>query len=121
MDRPKRKHRRTGAPKGGRREGAGRPLGSANTLELGEVRAVKACKLRLPADATPEVEAVAERAFERLVDVMEGRVSYLEAGSILKAATRLREEACGPLLQKVEHTGKDGAPLVFNIDLGGKK
>lgn len=85
------------------------------------MRAIKACKLRLPATATPEIEAVAERAFERLVDVMECKVHYTDAPHVLKAATRLREEACGPLAQKVEHTGKDGADLVFNIDLGAAK
>ena len=96
---------------GGRREGAGRPEGSPNTLGYGEVRAVKACRLRLPKDASPEVEAVAERAFERIVAVMECDVHPDFAGHVLKAATRLREEACGPLAQKVEHAGEDGGPL----------
>lgn len=90
-------------------------MGSTNVLGLGEVRAVKACRLRLPKDASPEVEAVAERAFERLVAVMECQVLPEQAGHVLKAATRLREEACGPLTQKVEHSGKDGGPIVFEF------
>lgn len=36
---------------------------------------------------------------------MEGEVSHFQAGHVLKAATRLREEVCGPLAQRVEVSG----------------
>ena len=100
MDKPRGKN-------GGRRPGAGRPKGSTNALGYGEAKAVHACKLRLPKDATPEAEYLAQRALQRIVDVMEGGVSHLESGSVLKAATRLREEVCGSLTQKVEHSIAD--------------
>lgn len=93
--------------RGGRRPGAGRPPGTRNALEYGEAKAVNACKLRLPKDATPEAEYLAQRSLQRIVDVMEGGVSHLESGAVLKAATRLREEVCGPLTQKFEHAVTD--------------
>ncbi len=118
---PKRKHQATGKPRGGKRPGAGRPEGSANTLGYGEVRAVKACRLRVPADATPEQAELADRALQRLVDVMEEKVFYQVAGTVLGAATRVREETCGPLKQKHELTGADGEPLSISINFGAPK
>ncbi len=101
--------------RGGKRPGAGRPAGSRNALGYGEAKAVHACKLRLPKDATPEAEYLAQRALQRIVDVMEGQVSFLEAGAVLKASTRVREEVCGPLAQKLEHAGPDGGQLVIEV------
>lgn len=103
---------------GGKRPGAGRPAGSKNVLGFGEVRAIKAARLRVPETATAEAAELADRAQQRIIDVMEGSVHYMEAGNVLKAATRLREEICGPVAQKHEVTGKDGAPISFRIDLG---
>lgn len=111
-----RKHVATGQrPPGGKRPGAGRPKGSANTLELGEVKALKAIRLRVPKDADPEVAQLADRALQRIVEVMEEGVSPLHSRAVLAAATRIREEACGPLTQRLEHTGADGGPLVVEI------
>jgi hypothetical protein len=113
---PKRRHRATGKrPPGGSRPGAGRPQGSSNTLEYGEVRALKAVRLRVPTGATPELEHLAGRALERIVDVMEERVSSFQARAVLSAATRIREEACGPLAQKLEHSGPEGGALVVEV------
>lgn len=93
--------------RGGRRPGAGRPKDSKNVLDYGEVAAIAAAKLRPPpAEAPPEVHQLAARALVRLVDVMEAKVWEKQARNVLAAATRIREEACGPLAQKVEHTGK---------------
>lgn len=100
---------------GGKREGAGRPAGSKNTLEYGEVKAVKAARLRVPEAATPEAAELADRAQQRIIDVMEDRVHYTSAPSVLKAATRLREEICGVLAQKQEISGADGGPVVIEV------
>lgn len=35
---------------------------------------------------------------------MEEKVGYLQATAVLKASTVLREEICGPVKQKVEHS-----------------
>lgn len=102
----KRKHVSTGKPRGGKRPSAGRPAGSGNALEYGEVRALGAAKLRVPEAAEVGVKRLADRALERIVDVMEERVWERQGRNVLAAATRIREEACGPLAQKVEHSGK---------------
>jgi hypothetical protein len=85
---------------------------------LGEVKAIRSMRLRVPDGASPEVADLAGEALEKLVAVMREQVDYTQASHVLKAATRIREETCGPLAQKVEHTGKDGAPLSIVIDLG---
>lgn len=102
-------------PNGGPRPGAGRPKGSKNDLRLGEIRAVKAMRFRVPADVSEPVGKVADRAFQRLVDVMEARVYHKHANTTLQAATRLREEICGPVKQKIEHSGDAEAPLQIVI------
>lgn len=116
-----RKHRATGKPRGGRRDGAGRASGSLNALGYGEVKAIKSTRLRLPESASPEEEHLAGRALQRLVDVMEERVSSFQSRAVLSAATRLREEICGPLAQKHEVAGKDGEALSIHIDLGASE
>lgn len=92
--------------RGGRRPGAGRPKGSKNALEYGEVAAIAATKLRIPEGAEPEVKALAARALVRIAHIMEEGVPSNQGRTVLAAATRIREEACGPLAQKVEHTGR---------------
>ncbi len=105
MAEAKRKHRATGKkPPGGARQGAGRPKGGTNAMEYGEVAAIAATKLRPPPpDAPPEVHKLAARALQRIVHVMEEGVWYQNGRNVLAAATRVREEACGLLTQKVEH------------------
>ncbi len=102
--------------RGGKREGAGRKPGP-NTLRYGEVKALAACKLRLPADAPPEHEQLAAFGLERIIAVAAGVVPAFKAGATLKAATRIREEVCGPLPQRQEHTGKDGELLTVSINI----
>ena len=87
---------------GGKREGAGRKPGTLNTLPYGVVQALKAQRLRVPADASPEAADLAGRSLERLVDVLEGRVHSKKAANVLKAATYLREQVCGPMTKKLE-------------------
>ncbi|RKH09007.1 hypothetical protein D7X74_30460 [Corallococcus sp. CA047B] len=117
-----RKHRATGRkPPGGARPGAGRPKGTRNALPYGAVQAVEAVSLRVPASAEPAAKALADRAFQRVVDVLEERVGFQQAGHVLKAATIIREEVCGPLAQKLEHSGPDGQALSITIDLGAGK
>lgn len=90
---------------GGKREGAGRPAGTYNSLPYGAVKALKAAGLRVPAGASPEVAEVAGYALERMVDVLAGKVSAAKAVTVLKAATVVREELCGPIERKLQVQG----------------
>lgn len=125
-DSPKRTHRATGAPRGGERPGAGRPEGTQNVLEYGEVRAVKAAGLRLPKNVTAEHAALADEALETIVSIMRGKVKVnfeelaegfrpvpVELQS--RMAIRVREEICGPLAQKIQHTGANDGALEIHI------
>lgn len=96
-----------GKPNGGKRPGAGRKPGSRNTLPLGAVAAVRSAGLRVPDSATEAQRQLADRALVRVADVLEEGVSSFQAGHVLKAATILREEVCGPAKQKVEHSFSD--------------
>ncbi len=88
---------------GGRRAGAGRPPGISEPLPRGVVAAIKAARLRVPEDASPEIAQLAGRALERIVDVMEDECGQ-GALAVLSAARVIREEICGPAKQKVEHS-----------------
>lgn len=99
---------------GGKRQGAGRKEGSKNALPAGTVKAIKAARLRVPDDASPEAGELAGRALERIIDVMEDRVGF-GGFAVLSAARAIREEVCGPVKQKVEHTGADGGPLTIKV------
>lgn len=112
-----RKHRSTGKAKGGKREGAGRTPGTPNTLKYGEVKAVKVARLRVPESASDAAAALADRALQRIIDVMEEDVGAFKAGMVLKAATRIREEVCGPVAQKLNIAGADGGPLQVTIEI----
>lgn len=115
MDSPKRKH-------GGRRTGAGRPIGATSTLGHGEVNAVKSLRWRVPEEAPEPVAEVADEAFARIVEVMRGQVSTAEghAAAILKAATQVRHEVCGAPTQKAEVSGPGGEALTIEIRKYGK-
>ncbi|AAK94377.1 hypothetical protein Mx8p42 [Myxococcus phage Mx8] len=122
MSNSPRKHRATGKkPPGGARPGAGRPKGSRNALPYGAVQAVESLSLRVPEGAHPEAKRLADRAFARVVDVLEERVDFKLAAPVLKAASMIREEVCGPIAQKHEVAGKDGQALSISIDLGAAK
>lgn len=99
-----RKHRATGNPKGGRRPGAGRPKGAKNVLLQGAVKAIKVANMRVPETASPGERALADRALQRIIDVMEEEVSSFNAYSVLTSARLLREEVCGKVADKHEHT-----------------
>ena len=116
-ERPHRRpHRATGnKPPGGKREGAGRPEGTTNALRYGEVRALRGLRYRVP-EGTPEAFGdVADIAFERIVDVMMERVDPKQGAQVLKSATHIREEICGPVAQRLEHTGANGESLVVEV------
>lgn len=66
-------------------------------LTPGTVPAIQACRLRVPEGTPEEAAQLADRALQRIVDVMEGTV--LGATDVLKAAALIRTEVCGP----VEH------------------
>jgi hypothetical protein len=101
--------------RGGKRPGAGRPAGSKNALGYGEVKALKAAGLRVPEKAPEAHRELADEALGAMIDVMRGDVSYLQAPAVLKAATAIRAEICGPVPTKLEHTGADGEPLTVKV------
>jgi hypothetical protein len=113
----------TGKGRGGARKGAGRPDGSTNALALGEVRALKSLRHRVPDGAAPELADVAGEAFEAIVQVMRGEISPMngQAAAILKASSMVREEVCGPVAQKLHVGGPNGEALEIVIrDEGGE-
>ena len=112
-----RKHRATGKkPPGGARPGAGRPPGTKNTLPLGAVAALKAAGLRVPPAASEAEKALADRALQRIADVLEEKVWHTSAGHVLKAAQTIREEVCGPVKQRVEHSFSDMSDEQFEAE-----
>lgn len=91
---------------GGKRPGAGRPTGATSPLRLGEVQAVKALGLRVPEGAPQAHRAIADEAFETIVSVMRGEVFDPQVAAIRRnAAKDVREEICGPVKQRIEHSG----------------
>lgn len=104
MSADKRKH-------GGKRPNAGRPSGSTNSLPYGAVEAIRSLRLRVPKDAHPDAINLAGEALEAIAKVMRGVVPASAAGNTLKAAALIRNEVCGPVTQKLEHTGAEGGPL----------
>lgn len=86
-------------------------MGSDNALPLGAVKAIKALGLRVPADAPDAHRELADEALQRIVDVMREDVDGFKAGAVLKAATHLRDEICGPLAQKLKVAGDKDEPL----------
>lgn len=122
MDQPKRRHRATGKkPPGGARPGAGRPLGVKNVLELGEAQAIKALRWKVPESTPAPIADAAGEAFFRIVEVMRGDSYVADPANTLRAAFRVRDEACGQPTQRVEHTGKDGETLTIQINKYGKE
>lgn len=69
-------------------------------------RVIKTAGYRVPKDAPPEVAAIADRALQRYVDVMDERVEPMMAGHVLRAAEKVREEVCGPVPKEVKISGK---------------
>jgi hypothetical protein len=74
-------------------------------LPMGMVKAIKGLRHRVPPDTHEALAAVADRSFERLVEAMEGKVSFRQVPSVIKAATALREEICGPMPKEVKVSG----------------
>ena len=92
-------------PNGGRREGAGRPKGSKSALPLGDVKALKSLRRRIPDEVSEEDAETAEDAFKVMVDVMTGKIHEKNGGRLrLSAATAVREDVCIPKKQQVEHS-----------------
>lgn len=81
------------------------------TITAAERRALRSLDLetprgiRQPRDLDPQLAAMADRAFERIVDVMEERVPEKKQKGVLTAAAMVREEILGPIAQKMEVEG----------------
>lgn len=94
--------------------GKGRKKGSRNSLPQGAVGAIKGLHYRVPEGTAEPLAAVADEAFDRIVQVMREKVSPFASYAVLNAAKRVRDEVCGPLTQKVE-LGDETAELVRGL------
>lgn len=111
---PKRKHRATGKPRGGKRPGAGRPTGARNALPQGAVAAIRALRHRVP-EGTPEPLAeLADEALATVAEVMRGQVR--RGTERLNAARVVREEICGPVPKQLRVGGEGGGPITIHVD-----
>lgn len=98
---------------GGKRSGAGRPLGARGVLPRGAVKAIKSLRHRVPPTASAEAGQLADEAFAQVVAIMRkpGRSATVQ----LAAATVVRDEICGPVPRKSEISGPGGEPLTVTI------
>lgn len=103
--------------RGGARPGAGKPRGTKQILEYGQVKAVKAAGLRIPEGTPQEAREVADESLGVIIEAMRGQLGYLDGPFRLKAAAMLREEICGPVKQRFEHTGPNDGPLQVSIEI----
>jgi len=97
-------------PRGGARKGAGRPPKTEKKI-LPTPKIIRAAGYRVPPEASPEMRELADRALQRMSDVMEESVAAPIAPSVLKASTALREEICGPIEKKIQVSGSLEAML----------
>lgn len=70
---------------------------------------------RVPTDVSPYAADAADRAFDVLVDVMDGKVKR-DAFVRLMGAKAVREDVCGPVPKQVAITGAKGEPLSIQIN-----
>jgi len=75
-------------------------------IPRGSAEALKTLKggHRIPEDVGGKAREAAERAFDRMIEVMEEKVDCRAAPHVLKAATAIREEVCGPIVRKIQVT-----------------
>lgn len=71
--------------------------------------------VRHPEGLKPEYAALADRALQRIVDVMEEEVHSKRAKGVLSAAIEIREELCGPKVQKISLEGSLEQILVASL------
>lgn len=76
-----------------------------SSLETRAIRVAAPRGVRQPKDLSPEAAALADRALQRIVDVMEEQVHSKRAKGVLSAAIEIREEICGPKTQKIAIEG----------------
>lgn len=81
----------------------GRPQGSTNALPRGSVQALRGLRYRVPDTCPQPLAELADEAVEVVADVLRGNVPTGQMQHRLKAATILRNEACGPIPKTVEH------------------
>lgn len=95
-------------PRGGKRLGAGRPKGVTEIFPRGTLPALKSLTIAPKGvrangvKLTDEEAMIADRAFQRIVDVMDERVHPSAMPSVLKAATEARSEILGERVKKIE-------------------
>lgn len=86
-----------------------------------EQKAVKVCAprgVRHPEKLPPEHAALADRALQRIVDVMEEQVHSKRAKAVLTAAVEIRDELLGPKTKKLEIEGSLEQILVATLEGG---
>lgn len=83
------------------------------------IRAVAAADRRIgKQDVTQEVREALVRAYERVNDVLEER-DVANPMAVLKAAAMIADAIAGPLVQRAELSGPQGAPVPVHIDISG--
>jgi hypothetical protein len=85
----------------------GRPAGSKNVLPHGTVSTLNAARiaerrLETRKDATEEDRRIVTRVYERVGEVLEGRVLPAKAFAVLKAGAMVADAVAGPQAQKLE-------------------
>lgn len=91
-------------------------MGSDGALPHGAVSAIRSLRHRVP-EGTPEVLAdLAGESLEAIASVMRGK-KCLDSFARLNAAKAIREEVCGPVAKKVEHSGEGGGPVRVSINI----
>lgn len=84
---------------------SGKRRGAISGLEARAVRVLAPRGVRIPKELAPEYHDLANRALQRIVDVMEEEVHSKRAKGVLSAAIEIREELCGPKVQKISIEG----------------
>ena len=76
-----------------------RPKAAARTITADV--ATRAIQWRVPTEAPDDVRAVADEALQTITTIMRGGDAGLR-GERLRAAVRVREEVCGPIVQHID-------------------
>lgn len=84
-------------------------MGATGRGPYGSKRALRACRLRVPDGISEEAAALADAALQRILEVMAGTA---KSALVLRAATRVRDEICGPPAQRMISVAAPPAPLI---------
>ena len=93
--------RKTKGGGSGKRRGGGKRPRAASKRPTSAAAASRAIGWRVPREAPDDIRAVADEALQTITSVMRGGDAG-ERGARLRAAVRVREEVCGPIVQRID-------------------